>query len=137
MWRRFELYFDEWNGIKKSISKNSKALNFNQKEIFMTYVGYNVGFEQNGDKDKNYLRPVLVYKKFSRNLFLGIPLTTTQKESKFYYSFSFKDGKVSTAILSQIRLFDSKRCKYRMGQIKDKDFIELINKFKKLTDVTP
>ena len=129
--------YDNWNDIKKDLSKNSRSINFNQKEIFMTYVGYNIGFEQNGDKNHNFLRPVLVYKKFSKNLFLGIPLTTTTKNSKFYYSFSFKDDKISTAILSQIKLYDSKRCKYRMGQIKEKDFKMLIDKFVSLTNVTP
>ena len=129
--------YNNWNTIKKDLSKNTRNINFNQKEIFMTYVGYNIGFEQNGDKNQNFLRPVLVYKKFSKNLFLGIPLTTTEKNSKFYYSFIFKDNKISTAILSQIKLFDSKRCKYRMGQIKDNDFKILIDKFVSLTNVTP
>jgi len=129
--------YNNWNNIKKDLSKNTRNINFNQKEIFMTYVGYNIGFEQNGDKNQNFLRPVLVYKKFSKNLFLGIPLTTTEKNSKFYYSFIFKDNKISTAILSQIKLFDSKRCKYRMGQIKDNDFKILIDKFVSLTNVTP
>ena len=129
--------YDNWNTIKKDISISSKEINFNEKEIFMSYVGYNIGFEQNGDKHQNYLRPILVYKKFSRKLFLGIPLTTTQRDGKFYHSFMFKDEKVSTAILSQIRLFDTKRLKYRMGKISKDDFSELIRKFKKLTDVTP
>jgi len=132
-----DIQYDNWNKIKKDISKNNKEINFNQKEIFMSYVGYNIGFEQNGDKEKNYLRPILVYKKFSKKLFLGIPLTTTQRDGKFYYSFSFKKDKISTAILSQIRLFDSKRCKYRMGKISNSDFKILIEKFKKLTNVTP
>ncbi len=129
--------YDTWNGIKKDISTNHKEINFNEKEIFMSYVGYNIGFEQNGDKHQDYLRPILVYKKFSRKLFLGIPLTTTQRDGKFYHSFVFKDEKVSTAILSQVRLFDTKRLKYRMGKISKDDFSELIRKFKKLTDVTP
>ena len=77
------------------------------------------------------------WNNIKKNLFLGIPLTTTQKDSKFYHSFIFKDNKISTAILSQIKLFDSKRCKYRMGQIKDKDFKILIDKFVSLTNVTP
>ena len=129
--------YDNWNNIKKDISKKAKNINFNQKEIFMSYIGYNIGFEQNGDKKRNYLRPILVYKKFSKNLFLGIPLTTTFREGKFYYNFNFKDDKISTALLSQIKLFDSKRCKYRMGKISSKDFEMLIIKFKKLTNVTP
>jgi len=132
-----DVWYDKWNAIKKDISKNNKEINFNQKEIFMTYVGYNIGFEQNGDRNKNYLRPVLVYKKFSKYLFLGIPLTTTQKDSRFYYSFNFKGDKISTAILSQARVFDSKRLKYRMGKINSLDFKTLIEKFKTLTDVTP
>jgi hypothetical protein len=132
-----ENYYDEWNDIKKNISKKSKEINFNEKEIFMSYVGYNIGFEQNGDKEQNFLRPILIYKKFSRKLFLGIPLTTTKRDGKFYHSFSFKDDKISTAILSQIKLFDSKRCKYRMGKISNIEFEVLIEKFKKLTDVTP
>lgn len=129
--------YNKWNEIKKVLSKENKSLNFNQKEIFMAYIGKNIGFEQNGDKNQNFLRPILIYKKFSKNLFLGIPLTTTQREGKFYYSFVFKDDKISTVLLSQIKLVDSKRCKYRMGQIKDEDFKKLILKFKKLTDVTP
>jgi mRNA-degrading endonuclease toxin of MazEF toxin-antitoxin module len=129
--------YDKWNEIKKILNKEKKFLNFNQKEIFMAYVGKNIGFEQNGDKNQNFLRPVLIYKKFSKNLFLGIPLTTTQRDGIFYYSFIFKNDKISTALLSQIKLVDSKRCKYRMGQIKDEDFKKLVLKFKKLTDVTP
>jgi mRNA interferase MazF len=129
--------YDRWNETKKKISQNKKAINFNQKEIFMTYLGKNIGYEQNGDTDKNFLRPVLVYKKFSKNLFLGIPLTTTQKDDKFYFSFIFKGTKKSTAILSQIKLIDSKRCLYRMGQIKNKDYKELIKKLESLMKVTP
>ena len=34
----------------------------------MSYVGLNIGFEQNGDKAQSYLRPVLVYKKFSKKI---------------------------------------------------------------------
>jgi mRNA interferase MazF len=131
-----EIQYDNWNSVKKTIS-NKKNINFNQKEIFMSYDGYNIGFEQNGDKEKSYLRPILVYKKFSKRLFLGIPLTTTLREGKFYDNFTFKDNKKSTALLSQIKLFDSQRCKYRMGKISNNDFKMLIAKFKILTDVTP
>lgn len=129
--------YDKWNEIKKELSLNKSKVNFNEKEVFMTYMGKNIGFEQNGDKKQNFLRPMLVYKKFSRNLFLGIPLTTTPKDGNFYFSFVFKNEKISTAILSQIRLVDSKRCKYRMGQIKNEDYKKLVEKFKILVDVTP
>jgi mRNA interferase MazF len=68
-----------------------------------------------------------VYKKFSKNVFIGIPLTTTVKESKFYYTFDFKERK-STAILSQIRLFDSKRLAYSIGRMSQGDYSVLKQK---------
>lgn len=94
--------FDEWNICKKLIDgeKNTKIVK--ERDIVFLSIGENVGFEQNG-KGKDFLRPVLVYKKFSSNVFLGIPLTKVKKDGEFYLSFFFKE-KISTAILSQIRL---------------------------------
>jgi hypothetical protein len=60
--------FDEWNAVKKTAEINEKIANFRQKEIFVTNIGENVGFEQNG-KGEQFLRPVLIYKKFSSRLF--------------------------------------------------------------------
>lgn len=78
-------------------------------------IGENIGFEQNG-KGEEFLRPVIVYKKFSKNVFLGIPLTKTKRDGKFYADFELHE-KTSTAILSQVRLFDSKRLKYKIGKM--------------------
>ncbi len=128
--------FDEWNEIKKTAENNEKIANFRQKEIFVTNIGENVGFEQNG-KGEQLLRPVLVYKKFSSRLFLGIPLTKTVREGIFYHSFEFKEGINSTALLSQIRLFDAKRLHYRVGMISKDDFELVKGKLKMLPEVTP
>lgn len=112
--------FDRWN-IQKKITDNTENKNtFHEREIWFIKVGENVGFEQNG-KGEEFLRPVIVYKKFSKNVFLGIPLTKSIKEGKFYSSFDFQ-GKKSNAILSQIRLFDSKRLKYKIGKMSVGDY---------------
>ncbi|MFH1564362.1 MAG: hypothetical protein ABIC82_00750 [bacterium] len=58
---------------------------------------------------------------FSKNVFLGIPLTRAIKEGKFYSNFVFQDKK-SNAILSQIRLFDSKRLSYPIGRMSKGDY---------------
>ena len=89
-------------------------------------IGENVGFEQNG-KGNSFLRPVLVYKKFSPDVFLGIPLTSQEKKGNFYHSFELKN-QASTAILSQIRLFDTKRLEYLHGRISRGDFNKLKEK---------
>ena len=112
--------FDGWNIQKKAIDSLENKRTFHEREVWFIKVGENVGFEQNG-KGEEFLRPVIVYKKFSKNVFLGIPLTKTTKEGKFYRSFEFK-GERSNAILSQIRLFDSKRLKYKIGKMSVGDY---------------
>jgi mRNA interferase MazF len=118
--------FDRRNDQKKIVDARQKTKSFKERDIVFLQIGENVGSEQNG-KGEKFLRPVLVYKKFSDTLFLGIPLTSQKKkESRFYAEFSFREKK-STAILSQIRLFDAKRIEYWIGQISKGNY----NKIKK------
>lgn len=120
MRRNIKMYkkdFDGWNIQKKIIDSVENKKTFHEREVWFTKIGENIGFEQNG-KGEEFLRPVIVYKKFSRNVFLAIPLTKAIKEGRFYHSFKFH-GKTSTAILSQIRLFDSKRLLYSIGRISE------------------
>lgn len=118
--------FDGWNSQKKTLDSSENKKTFHEREVWFIRIGENIGFEQNG-KGEDFLRPVVVYKKFSKNVFLGIPLTRTVKESKFYSSFDFK-GETSSAILSQIRLFDSKRLSYVLGRMSKGDYEKLKEK---------
>ena len=127
--------FDEWNEVKKGISNNNQKFFIKQREIYWVYLGENIGFEQNG-KGEEFLRPVLVYKKFSANLFYGIPLTTNIKKSKFYFHFKVKN-RDNCAILSQMRLFDTKRIHDNLGKINTNDFAQLKDKLGVLLDFTP
>ncbi len=127
--------FDKWNVIKKNIHKYKKVIGFSQYEIIFMKVGENIGYEQNG-KGKDFLRPILVYKKFNNRVFLGIPLTSQPKNDKFHFEFEYKKDKRSFAILSQIKLFDIKRAKYRDGKISRYYFDKLQEKLLKLI-VTP
>ena len=118
--------FDKWNIQKKKTDNFENKKTFHEREIWFIKIGENIGFEQNG-KGNQFLRPVIIYKKFSKNVFLGIPLTRTKKESRFYYAFQFKNKK-SVAILSQIRLFDSKRFSYPIGRMSGGDYQKLKEK---------
>lgn len=93
-------------------------------------MGVNVGFEQDG-KNEYFTRPVLVLKKFSKDVFIGVPLSTSNKEGKYYYKFNFQ-GQESNALLSQIRLFDTKRLKDKLGRLPKSIFKELRQKVKDL-----
>ncbi len=110
-----EKRFDAWNERKKRHHAAELAVYFYEREVWWCAIGANVGFEQDGKGDR-FARPVLVLKKYSKHVFVGIPLTTTPRESRYHYSFPFL-GNTSTALLSQIRLFDSKRLLDKIGTI--------------------
>lgn len=84
---------------------------------------------------KIILRPVLIFRKFSRDTFLGIPLTTSIKDDMFHYKFNYKKGKDSCASLSQIKLFDAKRINQKDGKMNIDSFNDLKEKLKKLMDL--
>jgi len=127
--------YDQWNENKKTICANDTLIKFQQFHIVFMKMGVNIGFEQDG-KGSEYLRPVLVYKKFNNRVFLGIPLTSIAKSDKFHFEFEYKKHKKSYAILSQIKLFDIKRAKYYDGKISKKQFEKLQEKLLDLI-VTP
>jgi dTDP-4-dehydrorhamnose reductase len=128
------LSYDKWNDKKKFLNNDEVNFRFNEQDIFFMYVGNNIGFEQDGGKD--FLRPVLVYKKFNNRVFLGIPLTSKAKNNQFHFEFEYKKDIKSYAILSQLKLFDIKRANFRDGKISKKDFFELQEKLLSLI-VTP
>ena len=125
--------FDEWNQIKKSLHNSKKKVYFKERDIFFIKIGENVGFEQSGKGDV-FLRPVIVLKKFNNSFFMGVPLTSTTKENRYYFSFEFKE-KRSAAILSQVRAFDAKRIKHKIGMIHKDDFTKLKEKIVSLYDL--
>ena len=123
--------FDEWNDTKKTVHKKTEVAHFREREIYVSTLGSNVGFEQDGKGD-DFVRPVLVVRKFSKYSFIGIPLTSIAKDDIFHFGFSFLDGKSSYATLSQVRLFDAKRLERKMGTICENDFAELKVKLREL-----
>ncbi len=122
--------FDTWNKKKKVLDSSDVGLYFYEREIWWCSLGLNVGFEQDG-KHKNFTRPVLVLKKFSKDVFIGIPLSTSKKVGRYYHKFNFLDEE-SNALLSQIRLLDAKRLVDKLGRIPPETFEEIRSKVKKL-----
>ncbi len=99
-------------------------------------MGQNIGFEQNG-KGENFVRPVIILKKFNKNMFFGVPLSSQEKEGTFYYNFKFlKNGKINKniALLSQMKLYSSNRLLNKIGMISKENFLELKTKLKSLID---
>ncbi|MEA2017249.1 MAG: type II toxin-antitoxin system PemK/MazF family toxin, partial [Campylobacterota bacterium] len=87
-------------------------------------------------KGTNFLRPVLIFKKFSQSTFLGIPLTTSKKEDIFHYKFTIsKTNTENYASLTQIRVFDAKRLHHKLDKISTEEFNKLKNQLKELLNM--
>ncbi len=122
--------FDEWNHIKKDVN-DKKSVYTKEGEIYYAYLGENIGYEQCG-KGERFLRPIVVFKKFGRDSILAIPLTSKEKDGRYYYSFIFKKNKRSIALLSQIRFLDTRRLFKKLGRMKFNDYKMLKRKFHEL-----
>ena len=123
--------FCGWHSKEAHLNDAQKLPFFREREIWFCHLGTNIGHEQDG-AGAEFLRPVLVLRKFSQEVFWAIPLTRTPRESEYYFHFSFKDGVESFATLSQLRLIDTKRLSYRSGQMEELDFVILKQKLKAL-----
>jgi mRNA interferase MazF len=122
--------FDSWNEKKKNIDQKeiSERVFFNEREIWWGFLGLNIGYEQDG-KNKNFERPLLIVRKFNRNIVWVLPLTTIAKNNKFHYKLKSSG---SIVILSQIRLLSTKRFLRLVETINENEFNEILTKTKEL-----
>lgn len=126
--------FDKWNNLKKEIQLHREPPLFREYEVWWCSLGVNIGFEEDG-KNEMFERPVLIFRKFNKNIFWGLPLTSKEKENKFYFTFEFNNRR-SSVILSQLRVFSGKRLIRRMGRVNRKTFDEIESKVLTLTKET-
>jgi len=111
--------FFKWHLRKKEIDIKERTVLYRAQEIWWCSIGANVGVEADG-KSVLFERPVLVFRKFNKDMFWGLPLTSQIKEDKpFYFAFSLQ-SRSQTAVLSQMRVLSSKRLIRRLGKISDK-----------------
>jgi mRNA interferase MazF len=114
-----EKEFDKWNEAKKRIHYRNVKILYREQEIWWCSFGVNVGVEADGKNDL-FARPVIVFRKFNKDMFWGLPLTAKARPNKpFYFVFTLHEEQ-RTAILSQMRLLSSKRLIRRLGKISDK-----------------
>lgn len=113
--------FRAWHKLKYKLHFNTNIpAGYKERDIWWVSIGHNVGTEEDG-KGIMFNRPVLIVKGFSRYQFWGVPLSTTEKTGTYYHQFMV-NSKVSTALLSQLRVFDTKRFISKYGMIGIKDF---------------
>ncbi|MDQ3014624.1 MAG: type II toxin-antitoxin system PemK/MazF family toxin [bacterium] len=119
--------FKTWNNLKSQIHHSHKSPQFRELEIWWCSLGTNIGVEEDG-KNQSFERPVLIFRKFNNEMFWGLPITSKIKNGKFYFIFKLHNQERSI-LLSQIRIWSSKRLIRRISKISDKQFHHLNNAF--------
>jgi mRNA interferase MazF len=121
--------FEKWHKLEielEEIRKNFPL--FSEGDIWWTSVGVNLGTEICG-KGRNFTRPVLILKKFNRDSFLGVPLTSLQN---IEYSIKVRiNNNYSFAKVSQIKTYSAKRLQDKMSKLsisEMKIFIDMVIK---------
>lgn len=118
--------FDEWGKKKNSIHQLLKNKWVVKREVWWCTLGVNIGSEEDG-KGVDFLRPVLVIRVYGFTSVVVVPLTTTAKTGPFYFNLGKvgDEGGISTALLSQMRLIDTKRFVEKIGKIDAEKFKEI------------
>ena len=120
----------QWCKLKSTLSGTESRVDFKQREIWWCSVGVNLGEESFG-KGSLFTRPVLVFRKFTTNSFLGLPITGQEKQGSWYAEIGMH-GKKSWVMLNQARIFDRKRLVDRIGTLDDQEFNFVKERFREL-----
>ena len=67
------------------------------------------------------MRPVVVIRKYNKNLALILPTSTKIKNNPYYHPIKYKNNNYSV-LLSQARVIDTKRFKKKVVELSQKDF---------------
>lgn len=113
--------FDSWHSEKKKIHSDGENKLYKRRDIWWCSLGLNIGNEQDGTGD-HIGRPVIVLRGFSRQVCLIVPLTTSTTSNEYRIKAGIVAGKKASAIISQIRLIDTKRFVNKIGVIDEATF---------------
>jgi len=118
--------FETWNTKKKALQESGEHKFYHPREVWWCSLGVNVGFEEDGTSI-GFQRPVLVLRGFSKEVCLIVPLTTSLKTNPYHVPVGIIERKKAFAIISQLRLIDTKRFTNKLTVIDQKTF-EVVRK---------
>lgn len=118
---------DWWNQVKCRTQKEKSNVLFKSGEMWWCRVGLNVGEEVFG-KGLGFTRPILVFKKLTKNSFMGIPLTSQRKIGTWYVETTLNNTK-RWVMLNQAKILDRKRLTNRIGTLDENSFKEVGRRF--------
>ena len=113
--------FDSWNKEKQRIQGSESQKLYHEREIWWCSLGVNIGSEQDGT-GVDHQRPVLILKGMSRSTCYVVPLTTSSQRHKLRIPIGSVEDRQATALISQIRLIDTKRLVNKVGFLDPEPF---------------
>ena len=119
--------FEEWNIKKQQTHNEDKQVLFYEREVWWCVLGTNIGVEIDG-KHELFLRPVVILRKFNRDMSLIIPASSKAKLGKYHLTVSCGDGKKFYLRLSQLKAISSKRLFSKMSTIDQSSYKLLLEK---------
>lgn len=118
----------DWIKSKELLHYKNKLITYEDGDVVWCAIGQNVGYEINGKSDK-FSRPVVVIKKCTNNIFIGIPLSTKiNLNHNDVTGISFQDVN-QIAILNQVRSFDARRVYHNIGKLETEAFLKIKSDF--------
>ena len=127
--------FDKWNKLKIELETKTREQIFHDAEIWWCSIGINIGNEEDG-KNLNHERPVLILRKFNKDIFIGLPLSTKIKEGVYYLNLLDKNSFEFSVLLSQSRVFSSKRLIRKLSKLSRGKFSSVKEAYKNLLNTT-
>lgn len=118
--------FDSWNRKKKVIQEKNRTLFYHTREIWWCALGVNVGSEQDGSGN-DFQRPAVILKGLGPETCFVVPLTTSMRSHPLRIKIGGVQGKKAVALVSQMRVVDTKRLVKKIGYL-NKDMFELLRK---------
>jgi mRNA interferase MazF len=135
MSEEFTKDFAAWNQVKQRIDGLSGVPGFNAREIWWCSIGTNIGSEICGKGDK-FSRPILILKRTSPTMFIGIPATSKQKIRWDYHPVTIK-GQLSYLQLSGVRSLDARRLVSKIEKLSEHVFADVLTAFYKIFSPAP
>jgi len=120
--------FFDWTKKKIRLHFKPLAVYFHNREVWWASLGVNIGYEQDG-KNEEFERPILILKKFNKDMLWILPMTSQNRSNEFYHQVEYQNQKYAV-ILSQLRLISSKRLLRKIRTISKGEFKEIKEKIK-------
>lgn len=108
--------FDTWNEQTKLLNAISEEMSFRTREVWWCALGVNIGSEQDG-KNEKFERPVVIVRRISKDLFIGVPLTSKISIQKDRITANIF-GQQSQILLAHVKSISSKRLLRKIGILK-------------------